>query len=632
MVWDQPDAPIDGMEGVLLWQSYTNISSIFSIPRYLEDHAERLRAKYLAFIHDLGESRIKGKRIADHLDVGDGFSFWWMTKLAEKSPFKSPRIYDCLRLMALEEILLERRPQKLTLRSLDHDLASAMRILCRSLKIVFYWQLTSSKGTRWSLRQFYRKLPHPIQGLIVLLLHIVLRWPLRVAKQQWFPSKLSIFICSYFIHLDGAAMKQGRFYSRQWEQLPSLMRDNGFQINWLQHFLTSSVVPKIKTGIDSLTLFNLDSNNQGLHAFLDSYLTLGLVIRALKKWIKLNQVAWRVRCFSSCFYPSASNAWLWPILRDDWLSSVAGSAASINCLWFELFDAAMRDIPSQKHGFYVCENQGWERAFLHAWRTYGHGKIIGFQHATVPFWHLYYFDDPRTINSKKKCDMPLPDQIAVNGPVAKSALTGCGYVTDQLVEVEALRYLSLTGIAAKINLRAATSQLSKTIQSETEIIRILILGDMISKSNHNLLSMLDVAAKSLPSNYIFTFKPHPGLHVDLGGYTVINADQTTERLDKILDKFDMAVSANSTSAAVDAFLAGVPVIIGLDGSSFNLSPLRGQSGVCFVGTNEEMLMALKNQIQSQRVSQAQDLFWLDCDLPRWHHLLSTMNNSEAKLK
>lgn len=630
IVWDQAAIPLDASGEFLLWQSYADNESFFSIPRYLEDHAERLRVKYLAFIHDLGERKIKGKRIVEHLDMGEGFSFWWMTKLAEKSPFKSPKIYDCLRLMALEEILVERRPVRLDLKSSDRDLAHAIRSLCQSLNIGFSWELAGDKKVSWSLRQLYRNLPHSTQGLIVFLWHVFSRWPLRaVQKQKWFPTESGIFMGSYFIHLDQAAMKQGRFYSRHWEQLPALLHGRGFQINWLQHFLVSSVVPDEKTGVDSLASFNRDPENQGLHTFLDSYLTPRIVVRALTRWMRLNLVAWRVRHFGACFYPSESAVWLWPILRDDWLSSIVGSTASINCLWFELFDVAMRDIPPQKNGFYLCENQGWERAFLHAWRKHGHGHVIGVVHATVPFWHLYYFDDPRTINSKASCRMPLPDRLAVNGPVARDAFVSSGYAIEQLAEVEALRYLNLLGIASKHH--SANSEprlLPESSPSEIEKVSVLILGDMISKSNHNLLSLMERAVRSLSDNYKFTFKPHPGLQVDLSNYPGIQAEQTSEKLDRILSEFDMAVSANSTSAAVDAFLAGLPVIIGLDGSSFNLSPLRGQPGVRFVGTTVEMVSALTNRIWANSNSSEQDLFWLQAELPRWHHLLANIGNSK----
>lgn len=634
LVWDQSDVPVDGIEDVLLWKSYADNDSFFSIPNYLELHAERLRAKYLAFIHDLGESHVKGKRIVDYLDMGEGFSFWWMTKISEKSPYKSSRIYDCLRLMALEEILLERKPSKLSLKSADRELAHAIRCLCESLYIAFSWQLAGGhKKANWSLRKLHRKLPHSVQGIIVLLWHIVSRWPLRaIKKQKWFSTEPAILICSYFIHLDGDALEQGRFYSRQWEQLPTLMQDKGFKINWLQMFLLSSVVPNVKTGVNGLALFNRDSENQGFHAFLDTYLSPMIVVRALKRWMWLNLVAWRVRHSSANFFPSGSVAWLWPILRDDWLSSIVGSTASINCLWFELFDAAMRDMPHQKSGLYLCENQGWEHAFLHAWRKHGHGKIIGFQHATAPFWHLYYFDDPRTINSTAKCAMPLPDKLAVNGPAAWVAFIRSGYAIDQLAEVEALRYLNLSAISARTHSNLATGSLPKSDQSESDKINVLVLGDYTPESNHILLRLLERAMKSLPSYYKFTFKPHPGSQFDLTNYPNMDIEQTSEALHRILDKFDMALSANGTSAAVDAFLAGLPVIIGLDGSSFNLSPLRGRPGVFFVGTTEEMVSALTNQAPSKGDFHRQDLFWLDDDLPRWHHLLATISSTEATIQ
>ena len=68
VVWDQPGDPPHSEVEVLLWQGYGAADSETSVPRYLELHAERIRSKYLAFVHDLGESPIAGKRLIDHLD------------------------------------------------------------------------------------------------------------------------------------------------------------------------------------------------------------------------------------------------------------------------------------------------------------------------------------------------------------------------------------------------------------------------------------------------------------------------------------------------------------------------------------------------------------------------------------
>jgi hypothetical protein len=99
-----------GDETVLIWKSYAEGHGVTSIPRCVEFHSERLRTEYFGYARDLGERQVAGKRFVDHFDMGTGFTLWWMTRIPEKSSFKAPRIYDCLRLMALKETLLERKP------------------------------------------------------------------------------------------------------------------------------------------------------------------------------------------------------------------------------------------------------------------------------------------------------------------------------------------------------------------------------------------------------------------------------------------------------------------------------------------------------------------------------------------
>ena len=619
IVWDCKADPPDSRGEVLHWQSYVQSGSIFSVPHYLEVHAERLRAKYVAFIHDLGESRIDGKRVVDHLSVGDGFSFWWMTQLVEKNPIKSPWIYDCLRLLALEEILLDRKPSALTFCSSDSNLAQAVRRLCRNLQIHFTWHSGTQSKQKWSLRRLYRGLPYPVQGLISLARHLLLRWPLRkLEKPKWFSGESAISLCSYFIHLDSTSCEQGRFYSRQWEMLPGYLHGSGKRINWIQHFLFSPIVPDTRTGRGWLRRFNLDASSQGYHVFLDTYLTWGIVVQVLKGWTSLTAVAWRLRHIHSSFCPDGSATWLWPLLCRDWLSSLNGSVAINNCLWLALFDAALKDIPPQQIGLYLCENQGWERAFLHMWRKHGHGEIIGVPHSTVSFWWLCYFDDPRSLHFGQDRAMPLPDRLAVNGPVAWNAFARGGYPVEQLVEVEALRYLNLMGMAAK-------RSIVKPLVFQSRKVNVLVLGEMNPESMHHFLGLLEGTMKLLPSDYRFTVKAHPGHAVNLADYPGLQADAITESLDRVLGGYDIVIASNNTSAAVDAYVAGLPVIIGVDGADLNLSPLRGQRDVRFVGTPEELAEAMQAAVQGFIPNQDRnEFFFLDPGLPRWKELLSSV--------
>ena len=492
IVWDHPTAPPNAARELLCWRGCASERIGISIPRYLENHAERMRAKYLAFVHDLGESLIGGKPIIDHLDSGDGFSFWWMSQLSEKSPYKSPRIYDCLRLLALEEILLENKPEILTLKSSDRSLAQAVQRLCLNLNVSFHWQKLQSRR-QWSLRRLYEALPHPIRGLISLR-HIIKRWQLRqLPRSQWFGGNNAIFMCSYFFNLDLHSCAAGQFYSRQWEELPRQLQDSGKRANWIHHFLPSSNVSHIKTSLSWMSQFNRDANRQGYHAFLETYLSWKVILHVLKSWFWLNMASWRLREISCVFNPKGSAVWLWPLLRDDWQTSINGTTSISNCLWVELFDAVLRDIPKQKMGLYLWENQGWECALLRAWRRHGHGEIIGVPHSTLRFWALNNFDDPRTVVSNRECGKILPDYLAINGPMAWKALVKGGYPVDRLLEVEALRfqYLILHGSAQPQ--KADGYPVPEGISKKNLHKAVLILGDFTVEQTLKMLRCIDAA-------------------------------------------------------------------------------------------------------------------------------------------
>lgn len=626
-VWDLKDAPEETKEDILCWQSYAQGSTIASIPRYLESNADRLRAKYVAFSCDLGESIINGKRVVEHLDAGDGFSYWWMNKLSENSPFKSSRIYDCLRLMALEEILLEKKPSTLTLDSSDRDLAQAIKRLCLNLQVDFVWRKVPTTHQKWTLRRLYEILPYPIQGLISLR-HLAIRWPLRrLQNPLWFAGDNAIFMCSYFFNLDSASCSAGKFYARQWEALPRYLQDSGKRANWIHHFLLSPGMPDVKTSLSWMEQFNRDAQKQGCHAFLETYLSWKIIFRVFKNWLWLNVVYWRLRQISDAFNPKGSAVWLWPLLRDDWQTSLKGTTSISNCLCVELFDAALKDIPHQNLGLYLWENQGWECALLRAWRKHGHGKIIGVPHSTIPFWYLNIFDDPRIIASGQDCTKPLPDYLAINGPMAWKALVKGSYPVDRLLEVEALRFQYLISHGSAQSKKTGGRTVSVDTSENNRRKAVLILGDFTAKQTLKMLRCIEAALHLTGVEISLTLKPHPACQIAKEDYPALSFELTNKPLAEIMQDFDLAFSSNTTSAGLDAFLSGLPVVVFLDDDDFNHSPLRGMDGVRFVGTAEEMAASLQSAGHSAAAPAIENFFWLDSQLPRWHRVLSKAGNN-----
>lgn len=599
-------------ETVLVWKSYQEDARVTSVPRYLEHHAERIRARYLAFVHDLGETRIAGRRLVDHFTIETGFSLWWMIRIPEKSPFKSPRIYDCLRLLALEEILLERKVSSLTLHTADADLMEAIGQLCSGLGVGFEPAPRSGPRRPWSLRRLYDALPHSVQGLLSLR-HLALRWRFRRLRRPSFSGDRTIFMCSYFFALDQVAGARGQFHSHQWEMLPQWLIAKGLRINWLHHYLPDPGQPSVATAETWAEQFNRDAERQGRHAFLETYLSLKLTIAVVRRWLWLHLVGWRMASVRDAFRPTGSAASFWPLLRDDWWNSLHGTAAISNCVWVELFEAALRDLPHQSRGLYLYEGQGWECALIHAWRRHGHGRLLGVPHSSMPFWYLNIYDDPRCVAIDRSCDKPMPDALAINGMMAQRALTAAGYPAERLVGVEALRFQHLLASDATASARPRPAAVAAPA--------MLVLGDFTRKQTLKILRCLEVAARLVPGLGV-TIKLHPACPVDRREAAALSCEFTTRPLAEIIGDFDFAFSSNSTSAAMDAWLAGLPVAVFLDDDNVNESPLRGETGVTFVSNGDELAAAIEAAGRAASRPPVEHFFWLNEQLPRWRKALS----------
>lgn len=619
LIWDLPGNGPQFEGQVLLWHSSVEAGGSVSIPAYLETHAPRIRERYLAFVHDLGALEVAGQPVSQHLQDTQGNNFWWMGLIAEKSPFKTPEIYQALRLLALEDLLASAPPPSLELHSSDATLAAAVQALCARLRIGFSCQMQPlpSAGLLARLRQAGRW-PAWLHAALATLVHAARRWPLRRMRPlHWHLGPESVLFCSYFAHLDLAGAKQGRFESRQWGPLPARLGQSGLRLNWLQNYWPGEAAPDAGAALALARRFNLAAE-QGLHGFVDSYLGPRVLGRAWRSWFFLCHRAWLLRCLPSRLQGSGLPAYLWPVLQPAWRSSLAGRVGIANCISVHLFDAALRDLPRQSRGYYLFENQGWEKAFLTAWRRHGHGRITGVVHATVPFWHLYYAEDRRSLQPGRQ---PQPDAIAVNGEAARKALLAQGYSASQLWPVEALRYLGLAQV------RAGATEARLRMPGQT---RVLVVGDMERDALRALLLAVKQAREMLPAGYSFAFKPHPAYVLDPRQAIGLDIEVVGGALAALLPNYDCVIAANSTSACVDAFLGGKPVIIGSSGQYLNLSPLRGEPGVSFFESPQQLVASLLACGKCQaRAGTHDDYFYLDDELRRWRELLGLAQAASA---
>ena len=134
-IWDDSLPPPSNHMNIILWSGYDEPNNCRSLLKYLDSAAVELRSQYLRFVNELGNLDISGRSVVDHFSPHPEFSLWWMSLLVEKSAFKSPGIFDCIRILAIRKLLKETGTECLILRTKNKVLIESLVILCDELSI-----------------------------------------------------------------------------------------------------------------------------------------------------------------------------------------------------------------------------------------------------------------------------------------------------------------------------------------------------------------------------------------------------------------------------------------------------------------------------------------------------------------
>ena len=585
--------------------------------QYIEDNSKRLREKYTSQIHEIGEYQLNGKSIVEHLSDHRGYNLWWMSKISEKSQINSPQIVDCIKVLALEEILINNKIREVFIcgSSKSDQLTETIERLCSNLNISCVNQ-TSNYQFNVRFKNYLRRLrPEVLSVSLWLFRYLKTYYSLRRRnKVNWFSGDQSIMFFSYFFALDVNKCMRGEFYSNQWSSLPKIFASKGVNINWIHHFMVFEGMNSTQTALGWIEKFNKNSKHQGMHAFFESHLSFFLILVFVKNYIISLFKSFEIVNINQAFRVKGSAVDLWPLLKSDWVKSLRGGTVARNLMFIELVDKAIRNLPYQKNGLYLQENQFWEMALINAWRVNGHGTLIGVPHATVNFWDMRYVNDKRAVSGDDQFAQPKPDLIALHGPAAKKHFIETGYPLSKTIEVEALRYLNIE-----------VNEADKVIDPIK--INILIVGDFKTSKTLEMISAVVIAAEC-NEDIILSFKPHPGSSISALMINNPSVRITTEPLDLLLPIFDIAIISGSTSAAVDVYYSGTDMIVYLGIDDLNLSPLRKFDDVTFTRSVESLKMQLsdyeKNKLEKSRT---QNFFWTESALPRWKILINKLDYS-----
>ena len=619
-------------EAAVYWDLNDAPSGQFSLPGLVRENLLRIRAEHAAWACQTGLRVIGNASIADHLACGALLSMWWTSLIYERHPKMTPALYEIYKLRAFEMFCEERGVQEIELVGGDGKLERTLATFCQRTGRGFGRRRgESSKKTAPIVQRVYHFFPAPLRALgrfCCWLFAIKRKLPYR--RRQKTAGKSRALIATYFPNIDLHEAGLGNFVSRYWESLHGLLRGMAKQegeqfVNWLfirfpQPGLSFDQCLKLRD------TFRKHARDGASFNYLEEFLTFSDLLAALSRWLRLClKSAWIEKRASREFHFAESALNFWEYARADWAESFRGWRCLERCLQNLAFLRHAGEAGPMRFNLYPLENCPWERMLTVAARQIaGNGAVLGAQHSSLRPTDFRYFDDPATF-SLVQCAIFQPDLICANGNSAMTQWLDFGTPKERLRQVEALRYLYLGGKSV-----GQPSRFSQLPPDPGEPLaapgrkRLLVLASFFAGETGDLCEILARAYKSgLLGDFSVTVKPHPYLPVH-------------ERLEALLgpdfDKLRFAsgplatelvpgvavLAANSTTAAVEAAVLGLPLMVMQATDDFDLCPIQNVPALPRILTLEDLQRALAALAP---VELPADYFDLEAGLPSWRALL-----------
>jgi len=562
VIWDLPGVSPAG--DAVLWSEYGD-GAVESIPRRIEGSEEHLRTRLLAALHDVAVSPVAGKTLAEALEVRPGLSYWWMSLPAAKRWGGVGGVATAVKLLALADLLRDRTPTAVQVHTTDRSTATSIAALAHGLGLTC--SVHGVKGRPWST-------PAWLRALGLLFRSITLRHLVTPA-----PAGNGLTLFDYLFRVDTTGNTISTAY---FAPLIKLLRERGLTLNSIHRFVRHATTPSRRSARALLARIAEP------HHLVDS-ITPREALAAGRLYLRIRRATAR---FDPTSTLQGDAELVWPAFADEWAESRYSSHAMSCALVVVRLERLLARLPRQSLGLYVMENQPWEFALHHAWRTNGHGTLIGVPHSSIRYWDLRYAVDRRDAETGE-CPWTRPDLVASNGPLQDDALRAELSLASLARPVEALMYLGLAG--------------RRTVAAD----RILVLGELDRCATRRLLEAVASVSTEHP-----LYKPHPQNADDSDSADVFEI--VDGPLFELLEHVGLVVMGASGTAMLEALTLGVPVVVLLDGSEPDLCPIRDHPAITVTRTTDELRDALR---RTRHPVPPVDLFRLDPHLLGWRRLL-----------
>lgn len=611
-IWcDAGEPPADDGH-VVLWDAFApdgSPATCHSLPAAVHAHRDALRASYLGWLHDIGRTPRRGTTLVDSMRIRPRLSYWWMTLPADFSLGPDSPVYAAVRMIALTGLADRLGVTAVRVVASDRETREALadwaRETGREVTAIAGPDARTAQGaTSVARARAYRAVP-PLAALRVLLAHL----PLARRRPPASARGGGVTVVDYLAHLAAPGDSPDSFASNYWGPLVPLLDEHdrdGEPVTYLH--LSADAASAAVVDRDLGLVRRLGEASPGpTHDLLHAHLTWRALGRSVLDYARVVRFGLSSR-HADRTAPTEQPRALWRTFRSARRDQFYGATAMLNCLWVNLFETTLREMPPQRLGVYLMENQPWEMAFTTLWREAGHGRLVGVIHSTALFWSTRLYRDPRDCwTDEGACPMPWPDVVAVNGPTMRATCARAGYPSERMVDVEALRYLHLLTVATPTRTGGGTG--------------VLVAGEYGTDVSTRLLDLVARAADLAETPTEIAYRPHPvAPPIDLTPYPRISVDLHLT-LSEALDDASLVVCGAISSASVDAASRGVTTVLVSDPRTFFTSPAEDQDGTVIAQAAEDLAIVLRDPPVPSRSPLDGTGFLLDAAVPRWRDLV-----------
>lgn len=610
------------------WEAWDIPAGDFSLPRELAGQLRDIRAEHAAWAYDMAHMEAAGRSVADWLTGGGTLSMWWCSLLYERHPKMTPSLYAIYKLRALERLLLRlanEHPAQgnfaVTLCGGDRLLTQTLANLCEAYGWGFSHedgQDTSGNGEESLLRRCYAAVP-PLLRATARFFHWYWKIWRSFTPVEQLPQATTgttATIATYFPNVDMDAAKAGRFRSRYWESLHDALAPVATGIRWL--FVR---FPAPQMSLEQCLAFRdtlAQKRADGLSfTWIEECLHHSDMWQAIRRFLRVRAASLRIEdAVHRASHFKGSKLQFWQYIKDDYAESFRGWRCLERCLQARGINNYVRMAGGQRWTLFPLENCPWERMLTHAVHEANAGPVYGVQHSTIRPTDFRYFDDPRLF-ADTSADF-VPDAICGNGRSACAQWQEAGVPASRLGQMEALRYLYLASALSQ----QPTANVAPSMPDTRK--ELLVLTSFFRDETFAHLALLAKAANDgLLQGWNITLKAHPYLPAQellqhFPGDWSRDIRIADGPMAPLLRPGVLVWASNSTTAALEAALKGLSVMVMQPSGDFDLCPMQDIPGLIRTATVDDVKKGLG---AAKPLAIPQDYLLLDKALPAWRRLL-----------